>query len=475
MNKLLRNVLILISGMILLAAGIYLGLAFYFKRVFPMNTWINGIYCTGKTVEEVNKELLQYAEAPFLTIRTNKEESYTIDAEKLGLKLDYTEGLTTLLADSRNSFYWPLYVLDHCEEQIYPSMQYNKELLLNTVEDLAFVQYEIDNPGEVKIVLGSDGYMLQNSLAEHLNLEKMHTYLFEKMDDVDFLTEGIQNGSMTVDLAEGQCYEDLIPDEKQQETLRCWNNLEPFINCGIVYDMGDECIEIKGEIASSFIECDNDGNVCFDSNGQPMINTEAMEEFIYSLGDAYNTYGKELKFISTAGEEKSVPYVTYGTELDLEKEIEYLTTAFSEKKSEIHIPAYKREALVRGKNDIGDTYIEIDMGNQKLYAYEKGECIVDTDIVTGNTKRKWSTPEGVVYIYNKQRNRTLRGPGYASFVKYWMPVKGGIGLHDASWRKEFGGEIYKTNGSHGCINIPRSIMTEIYDNFEIGTPVIMFY
>ena len=60
-------------------------------------------------------------------------------------------------------------------------------------------------------------------------------------------------------------------------------------------------------------------------------------------------------------------------------------------------------------------------------------------------------------------------------MKYWMPVKGGIGLHDASWRKEFGGEIYKTNGSHGCINIPRDVMKEIYENFEVGTPVIMFY
>jgi len=56
-----------------------------------------------------------------------------------------------------------------------------------------------------------------------------------------------------------------------------------------------------------------------------------------------------------------------------------------------------------------------------------------------------------------------------------MPIKGGIGLHDASWRKKFGGEIYKTNGCRGCINIPREVMDEIYDNFEIGVPVILFY
>ena len=57
----------------------------------------------------------------------------------------------------------------------------------------------------------------------------------------------------------------------------------------------------------------------------------------------------------------------------------------------------------------------------------------------------------------------MRGPGYASPVKFWVPVKGGIGIHDASWRKEFGGDIYQTAGSHGCINTPKDKMEELYD------------
>ena len=69
----------------------------------------------------------------------------------------------------------------------------------------------------------------------------------------------------------------------------------------------------------------------------------------------------------------------------------------------------------------------------------------------------------------------LRGPNYATPVDFWMPVKGSIGLHDADWRKEFGGDIYLTNGSHGCVNIPPEVMPTIYDEYEIGTPVIMFY
>ena len=115
------------------------------------------------------------------------------------------------------------------------------------------------------------------------------------------------------------------------------------------------------------------------------------------------------------------------------------------------------------------------MTQQKLYCYKAGELLLETDIVTGNMRRNWDTPVGVNFVYAKQKNRILRGQGYASPVDYWMPVKGAIGIHDADWRKEFGGEIYLKNGSHGCINIPPENMPIIYDNYEIGTPVIMFY
>ena len=149
--------------------------------------------------------------------------------------------------------------------------------------------------------------------------------------------------------------------------------------------------------------------------------------------------------------------------------------AFLKEVSEVHIPKYLEQGYVRGKNDIGDTYIEIDMTNQKLYGYKAGELIVETDIVTGNMRKGWDTPVGVNHVYSKQKNRILRGATYASHVDYWMPVNGNIGIHDADWRKKFGGEVYLKNGSHGCINIPPKVMPTIYEEYEVGTPVIMFY
>jgi lipoprotein-anchoring transpeptidase ErfK/SrfK len=55
-----------------------------------------------------------------------------------------------------------------------------------------------------------------------------------------------------------------------------------------------------------------------------------------------------------------------------------------------------------------------------------------------------------------------------------MPVKNGIGIHDALWRTDFGGTLYQKSGSHGCINTPLEAMKKLYSNSKVGMPVIMY-
>ncbi len=451
-----------------------MGLGSYYNQGFRMNTWINGIYCTGMSAEEVNKELLKTSEAPFLLIQGEKGEKYKISSEKLGLQFDYLKQLHKLYEEQK-SRHWLAYTESQTQIEFVPEITVDVESVLTDVSELDFVKADMKVPREVKIEKGPEGYLLKNTLNHRLDESVLYEYISEKLLDQEYLSQGYQTGCLIMDLADAGCYNDVPLSDEQKAVVEQWKIIEPYVHCGIIFDMGDKMIPIAGKIASDFILTDSAGNIAFDQSGHPQIDNEAIENYINSLADEYNTWKKELKFTSTAGDEKSVPYVNYGTEIDTKKETAYLKDAFREKRTETHIPAYKHEGYVRGKNDIGDTYIEVDMGNQRLYAYLDGELLVETEIVSGNVKRKMATPEGVVHIYRKQRNRTLRGPGYASFVKYWMPVKGGIGLHDANWRKKFGGEIYKTDGSHGCINIPRSVMTDIYDNFEVGTPVILFY
>ncbi len=279
----------------------------------------------------------------------------------------------------------------------------------------------------------------------------------------------VEDSVSEVSLVEAGCYHDLELTAQMRETLDIWEKLERFQQCGIVYQMGAEEVSVDASVVSGWIATDDNGRFLFDEAGELQLRENAIEEFVY------DTVGKSRQFLSTRGEMVTVEGGLYGNKIDRAAETAYLTQAFQERKEEVHRPAYTQEALQQGREDIGSTYIEVDMGEQKMYYYVDGVLKIDTPIVTGNTSRRMGTPSGVNYVYAKQKNRILRGANYASHVDFWMPVKGNIGIHDAAWRGKFGGTIYQTNGSHGCINTPRSAMEELFDMAEVGTPVVMFY
>lgn len=125
-------------------------------------------------------------------------------------------------------------------------------------------------------------------------------------------------------------------------------------------------------------------------------------------------------------------------------------------------------------NDVGD-YVEVDLKNQHVYAYIGGSLITDAPCVSGLAGTGRETPAGIYHIYYKQSPAVLKGEGYASPVSFWMPFNGGIGLHDATWRSSFGGNIYTYDGSHGCINLPYDAAKTIYENAYEGMTVICYH
>jgi len=120
------------------------------------------------------------------------------------------------------------------------------------------------------------------------------------------------------------------------------------------------------------------------------------------------------------------------------------------------------------------TFIEISIEQQHMWFYENGNLIIDTAVVTGNDDGECNTPTGSYAVQSMAQGTTLVGEGYESYVDYWIGFNGGIGVHDASWRDEFGGDIYQGNGSHGCVNTPFDNVKVIYEHVEVGTPVYVY-
>ncbi len=139
--------------------------------------------------------------------------------------------------------------------------------------------------------------------------------------------------------------------------------------------------------------------------------------------------------------------------------------------------AVQLKSVKNGAEWIGDetgTFIEISIDQQHMWFYENGNLIVDTPVVTGNDDGDCNTPTGSYAIQSREEQTTLVGEDYESYVDYWLGFNGGIGIHDASWRDDFGGDIYQGNGSHGCVNTPFDKVKTIYEHVEVGTPVYVY-
>ena len=467
MKKLLRALVLFLSvGLFLCMAGVLL-LALYYRNNFPVNTWINGVYCTGKTVEQVNAELILKEPMPAVTLVGEDGQSWQLDMQEVYGSADYTAALKIFLRKNATMF-WMNYLKKSIVERIEPtSYTFDRDKLRESFDRLPPVQESERSMEGVSLVMTEEGYVLRDGNSTRLNADRAFSYL------VDCL----ESGETYVNLKVGNCYETLEDSLWDRKQRVIWSLVKEFTDCHIVYDMGAEKIPLSSDITGAFLAVGDDGLPVQDRSGNFLLDESGIRAWVEELASAYDTVDTMLEFQSTRGDVVEVKYETYGTKLDVEAEVSYLMKALTERRQETenHIPAYIQEGFARGLNDIGGTYIEVDMTEQHMYYYMDGELVLDTDVVTGDIGRRRGTPEGVNFVYSKQRNRILRGPGYASPVKYWMPVRGNVGIHDSDWRSKYGGEIYKTDGSHGCVNTPPEIMVQLYEMVEIGTPVIMFY
>ena len=128
-------------------------------------------------------------------------------------------------------------------------------------------------------------------------------------------------------------------------------------------------------------------------------------------------------------------------------------------------------------NPYGETTcVEVCLSEQTAYVYVGKNLLLSTPVVTGKMTDDRKTPVGNFSIYSKETNRYLQGKNsdgtkYKSYVKYWMPFHYGYGLHDASWRSQFGGNIYVNGGSHGCVNMPPAAAEALFNIAYVGMPV----
>ena len=456
----------IIFGLLLLT---YLAVSFYFMNRFLPNTWIYGVYATGRSADAVAAEANANIRYPDIRIVWADGSESVIDPSSVDLNVDLSKGVYNIKA-RENAFLWPkafftsVYIGDEIE------ISYNSDKLRAEFEKLDGVLKEKNDTPVYKIVFDPEtGYGVFDNHEGRINLDKVLAVLNQKLSEGTTLL--VLDDSFYID----------EPYSNEEKALQSeWEELSDYLTTDLVYDMGAEKIVFDSSVMS-FLIVSRGGMPVKDDDGGYMIDDEAVEKWVDDLCKAYDTYGLDREFKASNGKTVTIPafYSTYGTEIDHDAELRFLkemlySDTLRDGEEDVHIPKYTHEATFRGLNDIGDTYIEVDLSDQYMYYYKNGELILETDIVSGDIPKGWTTPRGVFAISGKYTDTYLYGRDYIDFVSYWMPYFRGYGLHDSDWRDEWGGDIYTYDGSHGCINMCKDSARTVYENIEIGTPVVVY-
>jgi lipoprotein-anchoring transpeptidase ErfK/SrfK len=200
------------------------------------------------------------------------------------------------------------------------------------------------------------------------------------------------------------------------------------------------------------------------------IDDNLLYRSLSALASKVDRIESPITFIDASNTKRTISKSEIGNRLNIQmmmREIKnYFNTNTSFEKEVIYLMKGVPTTALMNNRD----YIEVNIEEQKVYLFKNDSVVLSSDIVTG--KNGMSTPKGAFFIKYKETNIYLDGPGYHCYVKYFMPIYKGVGLHDASWRRRFGGNVYISSGSHGCINLPPPVAAFVYNNYQSGAVVI---
>ena len=442
--------------------GLYWHESLKYQTCFLPGTIVDGMDVTGKTASEVEDAIAEQLKGYTLTINGREELSESITGESVGLYAEFDDTLEKAVA-AQKPMDWGKYRFGKAVNEVNTDalLHYSSEMLDEAVAGLSCMDREnMREPQDARI---SDYDSATGSYT--IIQEDEGTELLE--DKVkEAVASAIMSLSESVNLEEQGCYLSPAVTSGDEALKTACESMNRYVGAKITYRFGDRSETLSGNEIHNWLTV----------NGTSVGVSEAKAaEYVKNLASAYNTAYKPKTLKTSYGKNVTITTGSYGWKIDQTKETAALVGLIKNGEQTSREPEYSQKAASRSGNDYGNTYVEINLTAQHLYFYVDGKLLVQSDFVSGNAAKGWSTPAGAYALTYKQRNATLKGQGYSTPVSYWMPFNGGIGLHDANWRKTFGGTIYKNKGSHGCINLPPAVAKTIYENISAGDPVLCYH
>lgn len=440
-------------------AGGYLGGAFFFKTHYLPNTIIDDKNYGGSTAATVSK-VYEQADLVSVGVIDKNGNDAVINMEDIDYKNEPGAALEDILK-KQNEFTWPIRLFRSEQVDCGVLSTYNQELLEQQIDQIPFFNQEDwveprdafikKNESEFELVPEDDGYSIDKEAA------------------VEIITKSIKNKNTKADITPAFKTASLRSDNA--DLIKKMDFIKEAQKRVVRIDLTDAEEVLEGSSLIQFFDINDENEL--------IINEKRLKEYVTTLSEKYNTYETKRSFVTAYGNEIEVGGSgndTYGFQLAIDDTTKILEEAIEKGencRAKWKIPAKARNM---SNGDIGATYVEVSIADQKLWYYKDGDLQLESDIVTGADTESRRTPTGLFRIWSKESPRVLRGEGYATKVTYWMPITWtGVGIHDADWQSSFGGTRYLDgSGSHGCVNTPKDNARALYETVDVDTPVIIY-
>lgn len=458
-----KKLLIAASCVGLLAAA-YLGVGIFFRSHFVPNSRVNGIDSFGKTAQQMADLLADREKSYHMVIKTaDGATEQVITPDMVDLSSNLQPGDMSRLLANQQAFLWPRYLLGDKLEQKTSGWKLNRDKLNALVDALPEVS-RTDLVQTKNADLVYDQQQKSYLVQEEVYGNNIDTDRFK-----DALADAIVNLQEEISLADYAVQPTLKADDSRLKELI--GKMNQIAQMKITLKIGGDQETVPQEKIISWIGIDENANM--------VVHDEAIRAYVGELAGKYDTVGKNRSFHTSYGAVVNISFGDYGRKVDQEAEFNALKENLTDGRDLTRDLNFSQKAAGGAGDDIGSSYVEVNLTAQHLFVYKDGKKVVDTAVTTGKPVNHHQTNVGIFRVKSHEANRTLRGrnddgSSYASPVKYWMPFDGGIGLHDAPWKSNYGGKNYLTNGSHGCVNLPPSVAGSVFANVSVGMPVVVY-
>lgn len=463
---------VLICGIVVLVLLIvYLAGMLYYNDKFLNGTMVNGSDVGGMTLQKANDQLSKKVNGQSLKLIFNDGQSEVLQSAQLGVSYNKDNSLNQLMKN-QNKWAWFIGFFKNEKNTLTDLIQISDENLTNGIASMEHAKEENQIAPTDPYIQYKDGSfsIIEETLGSKFNIEEL----------VKNIKVALSEGKQQLDVTKANGYVKPHVYKDDQDLNNQLKAANEYCLSAITYTTpkGKE-IALDGSTLITWLSKQDDGSYTKDES----VFKEKLTAFVKELASQYNSIGVTRTFTGKDGQSHTVSGGTYGFRVSTDSEVSALLKMINENKSENNrIPEHTGQ-LPSGENGgLGTTYLEINITKQHLWFVKDGSVVLESDFVSGKESDPTRlTPSGTYYIYNKERNRVLRGTKqpngkyeYESPVSYWMPFNKGIGLHDASWRSTFGRDIYINSGSHGCINLPTGFAGSLYSQIYVNLPVVVY-